>query len=79
MRREMLMEETGEQAVEVARRVLSLADAVGSVRIRHEGEGFVVDDELIDERFRSLVVNIVISGSMDQQQMTLQLIGVVER
>ena len=40
---------------------------MGSIRIRHHAELFVVFDQFVDQQLKCLVVAIVITGSVYQQ------------
>ena len=60
------MEEGRHQFAQVQRGIRAFADAMGTIRIGHHPELFVMADELVDQRFRALVVAIVIAGAVNQ-------------
>lgn len=47
-----------------------------AVGVGHEGELFVVFDEFVDEFFSSLVVDIVVTGVVDDEEVTFEVGGV---
>ena len=53
-------------------------DGVVAVRVGHDGEGLVQHHELVDELFDTLVVHVVVSGAVDDEQMPLQLPGMCD-
>lgn len=61
------------------RRVLSFGYAVGPVGIGHHGEVFVVFDQLVDQPFEALVMDIVVSCPVDNQQISFKIVGVSDR
>ncbi len=46
------------------------------VRIHHERERLVELDQPVDQLFRILIVNVVVRGAMNQQQITFEASGV---
>ena len=52
---------------------------MGSIRIRHHAELFVVFDQFVDQQLKCLVVAIVITGSVYQQKVAFQLFREVDR
>jgi len=62
----MLAEVSGEQVEEVHPRPGPFVDAVRPIRIRHHGERLVGGDEGVCELLGSLVVHVVIAGSMNE-------------
>jgi hypothetical protein len=61
------------------RSVLAFVDAVGAIGIRHHAEQFVMFNQFIDHHFKVLVVNIVIAGAVNYQQISLQILSVSNR
>ena len=59
--------------------ILALADGVGAIRISHHGESFVVFDQLVDQSFCSLVMAIVVAGAVNQQEISLEIVGEIDR
>jgi hypothetical protein len=55
----------------VALGVFSFIEAMTAIRIGDLGELFVVINEFVDEDFAVLVVAIVISGAINEQQISL--------
>ena len=53
--------------------VFALVDAVCSIWVRHHREKLVVFDELVDHHLKALVVDIVVTGSVHDEQVTLQV------
>src|SRR5215470_8458924 len=54
-------------------------DCMSPIRIGHEVEGFSQIDESIYKQLRSLVVHVVVTGSMDDQQVALQAFRIIDR
>ena len=46
-----------------------------AVRIGHDGEWFVMRHKLVDELLGALVVHIVVAGAVDDEQVSLQPLG----
>ena len=55
--------------------ILALAYTMRSIGIGHQGKEFVVPDQLVDENFGILIMNIIIPCSVGYQQVTLKLMG----
>jgi hypothetical protein len=47
-------------------------DGVVAIGIGHHGEGFVVSDEFVDELFDALVVDVVVAGAVDEEEVALE-------
>jgi hypothetical protein len=58
---------------------VSLEDTVRPVWIAHELEQFPVFDQGIQQTFRILIVDVVISGTMDVQQVAPQILCIGDR
>jgi len=54
-------------------RAVPFRDAVSPIRIRHYRERFVVRDQLVDQQLRSLIVDVVVAGAVDDQQIAFQV------
>ncbi len=54
-------------------------DRMSPIGIRHKVEGFSQIDESIHEQLRPLVVHVVITRAMDDQQVALQALRIVDR
>ena len=61
--------------MEMKRRIVALSNAVGAIGIRHHGERFVVKDQLIDQGFHILIMHIVVSRSVHQEEIALKTMG----
>ena len=61
------------------RRIGALVDRVRSVRIGHHRKLLVLLDELVDQQLDRLVVTVVVAGSMNDQQVTLQVFREMDR
>ena len=70
---------TCQQPEKMPCRVFPFGNAVSSVGIRHHGEMFVVLDEFIDQTLEALVMDIIVCGPMDDQEVSLQPVGVRDR
>ena len=68
--RQVFVQVRGHQLAQVQRRIGAFADAVRTAGIGHHRERLVVTDQLVDERLRSLIVAVVIAGSMHKQQVS---------
>ena len=68
---QVFSEVAGQCGVEVALGIFSFIEAMTAIRIGDLGELFVVIDEFVDEDFAVLVVAIVISGAINEQQISL--------
>ena len=68
-----LVEETSQQAVKVPRCVFTLGDAVAAIRIGQHRELFVVRDQLVDQRLGPLIVAVVVTGPVNEEQVPSQL------
>ena len=66
LRWEVLLEIPFQELHQVPRRTTALADAVCAVGIVHHRELLVGRDERVDERFRILVVHVVVAGAVDE-------------
>lgn len=53
----------------------AFTDAMGAVGVVHEIEGLAEFDEAIDEALGSLEVDVIVSGAMHDEEMTLQAFG----
>lgn len=60
-------------------RVLSFGYSVGPVGIGHHGEVFVVFDQLIDQPLEALVMDIVVCGPMDDQEVSFKPVCMSDR
>ena len=65
---QMFADVASDQAVEVQRCAVALGDGVGAVRVHHQIEWLAKFDQLIHETFGALVVNVVVAGSMDDEE-----------
>src|ERR1700678_1227988 len=74
-RREVLGQETLQQAIEVTGGARTFVDAVGTVGVGHHGKGLFGGDERVDERLRALVMDVVIPRAVDDQELALELPG----
>ena len=72
-RRQIFVQVSSEQLIQVQARIRSFADGVRPVGIRHHRERLVQLNQLIDKSFRVLVVDIVVSSAMHDQQLSSQV------
>src|SRR5688500_949085 len=75
----MLSQISSHQTVQVKRCAFTLRDAVGAVRIRHYREVFICGDKGVDQKLRSLVMDVVITGTVNDQEVALQVLCEGER
>lgn len=54
---------------------LTLCKAVGPVGIGHKLKLLIILDQFIDQHFRILIVDVVITGPMNVKQIALQFFG----
>ena len=71
----MVFEVSRDQAHEVVTGAAALKDSMRAVRIIHEIEGFAQLNEFIDEQLCALVMDVVVAGAMNHQQMSLESVG----
>ena len=62
----------------MSRRILAFPDRVSSIRIRHHAELLVVPDELVDELFEGLIMAVVVSRAVDDEQVAFELMGEID-
>ena len=67
------------QLPQVASGVLSLANRMSAVGVRHHRELFVVRDQFINQDFGGLIMTVVVTSAVNQQQVALQLVCKVDR
>jgi hypothetical protein len=78
-KRQVLDEVPRDQLIDVHRRARPLRDRVRAVRIHHQIERLPEFHETIDEAFRALIVDVVVAGPMDDEQVPAQPFGEVDR
>ena len=74
-----LAEEFGHHRGFVEDGPVSFGDAMGAVGIGHEFELPVVLDQLVEQHFFALIVDVVIAGAVEDQQVALQVFRIGER
>jgi hypothetical protein len=67
----MLVQIVGESGVKVPHGVGSFGNGVAAVGIGDHRENLVVGNEFVDEKLRALIVPVVVSGAVDEQEMGL--------
>ena len=72
------MQEPGHRFVEMAARIFPLPHSMGGPGIGHHREGLVVLNELVHQLLEGLIVAVVISGTMDDQEIAFQLMSEVD-
>ena len=60
---------------EVDAGVEAFVDGVGAVGVRHHSELLTVGDEGVHQCFGPLVVAVVVTRAVDEQQLALKLVG----
>ena len=70
------MQKVCHQAVQVPFGILLLVNRVTAVRIDHETKRLVKFNEFVYELFGALIMNIIVSRTVNEQQITLQAVGV---
>ena len=68
----MLVQVAGHEFVKMAVRAFAGVDGVVAIWVRHDGEGLVVGNELVDELFDALVVNVVVASAVNDEEIALQ-------
>ena len=58
--------------------ILPLRDTMGTHRIGKLVEHLVLADELVDQHLAALVVDVVVTGAVDEQQVALETAGEVD-
>ena len=58
---------------------LALRDGVGSIRIHHQVEWLAQLDQAIHQTLGSLVVYVIIAGSVDDQEVAFEAFGEIDR
>ena len=61
--------------VKVQRGVFSFVDSVRAVGINHHGKKLVVGNQLINQFFKALVMDVVVSSTMNDEQFPLELVS----
>lgn len=56
-----------------------LKDAVRPIRIRHHLERNIIFDQLVDDSFRALIVDVIIARAVYHEQIAYQTLGVGQR
>lgn len=69
---------SGIQVDQVLRSTIALTNGVRPIRIRHKLKGLIVLHQLIDQHLGIGIVDIVVSGAMDVEEVTFQIFGVGE-
>ena len=54
----------------------AFADTVGAIGVGHDRELSAVLDQAVDQGFGALVVTVVVSGTVDDQQFVLQVLSI---
>ncbi len=78
-RRQVLVQVTGQELVEMTRRPLLVRDSMPAIGVGHHGEELVVNDELVDQRFGALIVDVVVTGAVDDEQIAFEMLGKCDR
>ena len=63
--REMLLEVTKQEAVEMQRGSRAFVDGVRAVGVLHEVDGLVQLDQAVEQQLRAGVMHVVIAGAVD--------------
>ena len=79
IRGQVFEQEIGHRAVEVPPAVGALADAVGAVGIGHHLEILVERHQPVDQLFGGLIVDVVVAGAVDDQEVAFQPCGMGDR
>ena len=66
--RRVLFQIPRQQAEDVERRAVAFADRMSPVRIIHEVEGLAELDQLVDEPFCALEVDVVVARAVDESK-----------
>ncbi len=69
----------GHQSAQMPRRVGPFAYGVRTIGVDHHRELFVESNQLVDEFLRRLIVTIVVTSTMDEKEITLELMSEVDR
>src|SRR5207253_2707005 len=69
---------TSDQVVEVQRCAFAFVDVVCPVGIHHQVKLFAEFDQSIDEAFGSLVVNVIVTGAMHDEEFALQAVREID-
>ena len=64
-----------EQRVDVERRSTPLANAMRAIGVRHEVERLAERDQAVHQAFGALVIHVVVTGAMHDQQLSLEPLG----
>jgi hypothetical protein len=72
---QLLIQIPRQQSIQMPRRTRPFVNPVRAVRIGHHREGLVRSDQRVDQRFRPLVMNVVVARAVYDQQLPLQLTG----
>ena len=68
---EVLAPKALHRPAEVKRRVFTFTDPVRPHWIRHHEEQLVVADQLVDEHFKALVMDVVVTRTVNDHQVSL--------
>jgi hypothetical protein len=55
--------------------VFTFPDGMGTIGIGHHGKGFIGRHQCIDKSFRVLVMDIIVAGAVNQQQVPFELLS----
>lgn len=77
--RQVLQQVRRHQASQVASGVVAFFDRVCAVRISKHRELFVVLDQFVDQHLAGLVVAVVVTRAVDEQQVAFEVLGEIHR
>jgi hypothetical protein len=74
----MLLEIAREQGVEMIVSAFAFGERVGATRVLHKIERFPEFDEAVEEQFGALVVDIIVAGTVDDEQIAAKAFGKID-
>jgi hypothetical protein len=75
---EVVLEIVGEQGVQMQGGALALRDTVAAVGVSHHVELLALGDQLVDQQLDALVMDVVVTRTVDQEEVALEASGVVD-
>src|SRR5215475_3338781 len=72
-RRELFVEESGQESKQVPRSPNAFVDPVRTIWIGHHPELLARRYERIDQRLGALIVHVVVTGTVNHEELSLQL------